>query len=172
MAKTQADITWPIEIALEGVTIAIPNWNHEYFLPRSIKSALDSLKALAGHGVAGEVLVIDDSSRDGSLTLLRQFEALHYEDGLRVCALSKNVGLGAARNQALQAARFRYVAFLDADNELTPENLYHFYRAIKQTDAVAVFGNLICPTEGGMRLLSNQSFQVRVFGGNYIDACA
>lgn len=172
MAKRRIDITWPVEAALEGVTIAIPNWNHEYFLPRSINSALCSLKALAHHGVAGEVLVIDDCSRDGSLTLLRQFEALHFDDGLRVCALSKNGGLGAARNQALQSARFRYMAFLDADNELTPENLYHFYRAIKQTESVAVFGNLICPTEGGMRLLSNQSFQTRIFSGNYIDACA
>lgn len=172
MTETRADISWPVERALEGVTIAIPNWNHEYFLPRSINSALATLKALAEHGIAGEVLVIDDCSRDGSLALLRQFEALHYEDGLRVCALAKNGGLGAARNQALQVARFRYVAFLDADNELTPENLYHFYRSIKQTESVAVFGNLICPTEGAMRLLSEQSFQTRIFRGNYIDACA
>lgn len=172
MTKTQVDITWPVEITLDGVTIAIPNWNHEYFLSRSIYSALKSLKVLADHGVAGEVLVVDDCSRDGSLALLRQLEALHFDDGLRVCALSKNGGLGGARNQALQIARFRYVAFLDADNELTPENLHHFYRSIKQTESVAVFGNLICPTEGDMRLLSNQSFQTRIFRGNYIDACA
>jgi len=35
------------------------------------------------------VLVVDDSSRDGSLTLLRQMEALHAPDGLRVLALRR-----------------------------------------------------------------------------------
>ncbi|MEK7832900.1 MAG: glycosyltransferase family 2 protein, partial [Acidobacteriota bacterium] len=163
---------WLIESAREGVTIAIPNWNHEFLLPRSISSAIDCLKSLNHHGVPGEVLVVDDGSRDGSLTLLRQLEALHYDDGLRVCAVAKNGGLGAARNHALQQARFRYIAFLDADNELVAENLFQFYRSIKQTESVAVFGNLICLGGKQMRLLSNQSFQLCIFNGNYIDACA
>ena len=164
--------TWPVEPAHDGVTIAIPNWNHEFLLPRSISSALDCLKSLKRQGVPGEVLVVDDCSRDGSPTLLRQLEALHYDDGLRVWAMAKNGGLGAARNQALLQARFRYIAFLDADNELVPENLFHFYRSIKQTESVAVFGNLICLGGADMRLWSNQSFQLRIFNGNYSDACA
>lgn len=156
----------------EGVTIAIPNWNHEFLLARSIESALTTLKALANYGVVGEVLVVDDCSRDGSLVLLRQLEALHFSDGLRVWALDENVGPSDARNQALQLARFRYIAFLDADNEIVSENLYHFYRAIKQTEAIAVYGNLIGLADGQMRLLSNQSVQPQIFTGNYIDTCA
>ena len=59
-----------------GVTIAIPNWNHEVLLPRSVLSALRTVAILREQGVPAEVLVIDDFSRDGSLTLLRQLEAL------------------------------------------------------------------------------------------------
>ncbi len=166
-----------------GVTIAIPNWNHELMLPRSIGSALRAVHALREIGVAGEVLVIDDRSRDGSLTLLRQLEALHYADGLRVLALGRNSGLPMARNAALAHATYQYIVFMDADNELVSENLPLFYRAIRDTAAAAAFGNLLRqedgagddptdPDAGPVTLVSNESFQPRIFRENYIDAFA
>ena len=160
-------------LAPEGVTIAIPNWNHELFLPRSIRSALRAARELRRHEVPVEVLVLDDASRDGSVTLLRQLEALYYEEGLRVLALEQNVGVAAVRNLALRLSPWRYVAFLDADNELVPENLHHFYRGIRQTGAAVVYGNVFSLTGDPQHtsLLSNESAQARMFDGNYIDAC-
>jgi glycosyltransferase involved in cell wall biosynthesis len=159
-----------------GVTVAIPNWNHECLLPRSVGSALRTVRILRAHHVAAEVLVIDDSSRDGSLQLLRQLEALHYDDGLRVLGLARNCGLPAVRNTALRVAAYRYVTFMDADNELLSENLYHFYRAIIQTQAAVVYGNLISrphsKDDTRRPLLSNESPQARIFTANYIDAFA
>jgi len=162
-----------------GVTIAIPNWNHEFVLPRSIGSALAAATALASSGVAAEVLVIDDRSRDGSLTLLRQLEALHYADGLRVLAFARNGGLPVARNAALIHATYRYVTFMDADNELVPENLSLFYRAARDTGAAAVYGNLLWQEDDGtagfgeqVALTSNESMQSQIFSQNYVDAFA
>jgi glycosyltransferase involved in cell wall biosynthesis len=157
-----------------GVTVAVPNWNHELVLPRSIGSALRAAAALRGHGVPAEALVIDDASRDGSPTLLRQLESLHYGDGLRVLLLPRNIGLPAVRNLALSRASYRYVVFMDADNELVPENLYQFYRAITQTRGAAVYGNLISRRRdtGQAVVISNESFQSRMFESNYVDAFA
>jgi len=166
-----------------GVTIAIPNWNHELMLPRSVGSALRAVNALREISVAGEVLVVDDRSRDGSLILLRQLEALHYADGLRVLALGRNSGLPVARNAALARATYRHIVFMDADNELASENLPLFYRAICDTAAAAVFGNLLRQVDGEAdgqtgapagpaTLVSNESVQPRIFRENYIDAFA
>jgi glycosyltransferase involved in cell wall biosynthesis len=165
----------PVRGPSEGVTITIPNWNHELLLPRSIVSALHGVKRLRAAGVPSEVLVVDDCSRDGSRTLLRQLEALHYEDGLRVMSLARNLGMPAAvRDVAIHSALYRYVAFLDADNELVPENLHAFYRSVIATGAAIVYGNLIAydsaTTPTG--LVSNESFQRRMFQANYIDTCA
>jgi succinoglycan biosynthesis protein ExoO len=161
-------------VSVAGVTIAIPNWNHEYVLPRSINSALRALKALQKQGVPGEVLVVDDQSRDGSLVLLRQLEALHFADGLRVIAREQNGGLPVARNHALREARYRFIVFMDADNELLPDNIHQFYRAITQTQAAVVYGNLLRRGDapGFATLMSNESFQGRMFQDNYIDAFA
>ncbi len=159
-----------------GITIAVPNWNHEFVLGRSVGSALRAAALLRAAEVPAEVLVLDDASRDGSTTLLRQLEALYFEDGLRVLLRSENSGAPAVvRNQALCEAHYRYILFLDADNEVLPENLPLFYRSICDTHAALVYGSLIKVTvESGeaQHLLSDESFQDRIIEDNYIDTLA
>lgn len=126
-----------------GVTIAIPKWDHALMLPRSVSSAPHAVNALRENGVDGEApVVVDDPSRGGSLTPLRQLAAFHYADGLRVLALGRNSGSPVARNTALAHTTYRHIVFGDADNELASENLPPFYRAIRR-DTAAVFGNLL-----------------------------
>lgn len=159
----------------DGVTIAIPNWNHELLLPRSISAALRAVAILGAQAVAGEVLVIDDASRDGSIPMLRQLEALYFKQGLRTIAHAANQGLAAARNQALAQARYRYVVYMDADNELVPENIPHFLKALRATGAAAVYGNLLVRHLGlntAHQVLSNETFHRSMFEANHIDAFA
>jgi glycosyltransferase involved in cell wall biosynthesis len=159
----------------DGVTIAIPNWNHEVFLPRSILSALKAVALLRSRGVPSEVLVIDDSSRDGSPTLLRQMEALYQADGLRLASFGANGGLAANRNYALSAAKYRYLTFLDADNELIPENLPTLIDTLKQTGAASAYGNLLVRSiwaDKAHDMVSNESIQPKLHQINYIDAFA
>ena len=155
-------------MAQAGVTIAIPNWNHEILLPRSIASALRAVDLLRNEGVPAEVLVIDDGSRDGSQTLLRQLEALYSKDGLRCLCFGVNAGSAASRNQTLNHARYRYLVFLDADNELIPENLPLFLETLQQTQAAVAYGNLLIrtPTANYAHYMhSSESIQKRLFRG-------
>lgn len=157
----------------DGVTIAIPSRNHELLLPRAIDSALRTIELLRNVSIPGEVLVIDDGSRDGSPILLRQLEAMYYREGLRVLSLTDQGGFASCRNLALVNARYRYVAFLDANKELIPENLPSFLRALQETEAAVVYGNVLVRTPTSrcaMNLLSNESVQFKLFHGNYIDA--
>jgi glycosyltransferase involved in cell wall biosynthesis len=157
-----------------GVTIAIPNWNHEVLLPRAIGSAMRAKDLLRERGVPAEVLVIDEASRDGSSTLLRQLEALYYRDGFRCLTFASNDTLAQSRNEAAYHARYRYLAFLDADNELIPENLHLFLRTLEQTGAAAAYGNLLLRSttaDYAHFMHSCESIQKRLFkGGNYVDS--
>lgn len=159
-----------------GVSVVIPNWNHELLLGRSVGSALKAVGQLRAAGVPAEVLVVDDASRDGSVTLLRQLEALYAEAGLRVILKPENSGMPAvARNQALRWANYRYVLFLDADNEVIPENVLLFYRSIVATQAALVYGNIFVvtsPCTPPERLVSHESFQDKILEANYIDTMA
>jgi glycosyltransferase involved in cell wall biosynthesis len=162
--------------AQAGVTIAIPNWNHELVLPRSIGSALRALEFLRAEGRPCEVLVLDEASRDGSSTLLRQLEAMYFKDGLRCLTFGSTGCIAATRNAAAEHARYPYLAFVDADNELIPENLGLFVRTLEQTRAAVAYGNLLlrAPTADYAHFMhSCECFQKRLFrGGNYIDMCS
>ncbi len=157
----------------DGLTIFIPNWNHKAFLPRSLRSAMDSLKYLKRERFSGEILVIDDASRDGSQKFLRSVQALYNEPKLRTICLNKNLGLTKLRNLALLSSKYRYVCLLDADNELVPENLPIFMKGIIETDATLLYGNLILKGDRGVRTtVSDMKPTWLLVDQNYIDAFA
>lgn len=159
----------------DGVTIAIPNWNHEFFLARSIRSGLDAVRRLREQGTSAEVLVVDDVSRDGSRPLLRQLEARYHDQGLRVHHHGVNLGPGGSRNSAIAQARYRHLVFLDADNEIVAQNTPIFHRSILETGASAVYGNLLLRKafrSTAHEACSNESFRNQMFNANYIDTLA
>ncbi|MBF6557136.1 MAG: glycosyltransferase family 2 protein [Acidimicrobiales bacterium] len=155
------------------MTIAIPNWNHRGFLPRSIRSARAAIASMREAGFPGEVLVIDDASRDGSGSFLRSLDGMYGWDDVSVLLQAENGGLAAVRNRALELTRFSHVLFLDADNEVLPSGVVTLFRAAIDTGAAYCYGNLLDVCEGevvGIR--SNEGPTLRLTATNYIDALA
>jgi glycosyltransferase involved in cell wall biosynthesis len=154
-----------------GVSLCIPNWNHRNYLARCIKSALNAAAFLRKNSVKCQIVVVDDFSRDGSQRFLFSLSMKHPPGFIDVVLAPENRGLAAARNIAISRARYRYVCFMDADNELIPENLFMFWRAIKQTRAAIVYGNLIAVSNSKVdKLLSNDFIHEDIYIENYVDA--
>jgi glycosyltransferase involved in cell wall biosynthesis len=159
--------------AENGVTIFIPNWNHRPYLPRSIRSALRAIERLEEAGLSGELLVIDDASRDGSQKFLRTVQVLYEDAPLRTVFLERNLGLPRLRNLAMRMSSYRHVCMLDADNELVADNLPLFLQSGVRTGAALVHGLLIDKREGKMTgIRSDNVARMRLTAGNYIDAFA
>jgi glycosyltransferase involved in cell wall biosynthesis len=157
----------------DGVSIFIPNWNHQSFLSRSIRSALASAEALEHAGCPAEVIVVDDASRDGSQRLLRSIAGYVSNWRFGTVLLSENLGLTGVRNLGLRLARYRSVLFLDADNELVPGAVPVLYRSFQMTEAALVYGNLIDVDRGkAVAVRSNEVALLTLTIDNYIDALA
>jgi glycosyltransferase involved in cell wall biosynthesis len=157
-----------------GMTIFIPNWNHEAVLPRAVKDAFDAASALRSEGFGVEILVIDDASRDGSVKLLRTLQAIYGREDLRVVRLTKNYGQARLTNLALQISSFRYVLRLDSDNQLVAQNVTTFLRSSIKTEASILYGNIIRLRDGRveekMGMISNMPATLHLTQQNYIDA--
>jgi len=68
-----------------------------------------------------EHIIVDDGSTDTSVQLIEQLAST--DSRIRVIRHETNCGPGEARNTAVAAAKGRYVAFLDADDEWLPDKL-------------------------------------------------
>jgi succinoglycan biosynthesis protein ExoO len=94
------------------VSVIVATWKAAAFVERSIGSAL------ASTGVSLEVIAIDDASPDGTFAKLQQLAA--SDSRIRIARLIENSGPSIARNRAIDMAGGRYIAILDADDEIEP----------------------------------------------------
>ncbi|MGN0854733.1 MAG: glycosyltransferase family 2 protein [Kiritimatiellia bacterium] len=98
------------------VSVIIPVYNVEQYL----RQCLDSVANQTLRDI--EIICVDDSSTDGSATVLSEFSS-RRGDSLQVVR-QPNLGQGVARNRGLELAQGDYVYFMDADDELaTPDAL-------------------------------------------------
>jgi glycosyltransferase involved in cell wall biosynthesis len=105
------------------VSIVIPCWNAESFISDAIRSCLlqeyDNL----------EVIVVNDGSTDGSMSIIRDFDD-------QVISISvENGGAPKARNKGLSSATGQYVIFLDADDYIEGDFIHSLVHEMNKIDA-------------------------------------
>ncbi len=116
------------------VSIIVPVYNAEKYLERCVNSLKNqTLEAL-------EILLVDDSSTDGSLAICN---AMAKEDS-RIRVLHKvNEGAGLARNAALKSATGEFIGFLDSDDYVEPDMFETLCKKAEQYHADLVMSGVI-----------------------------
>jgi glycosyltransferase involved in cell wall biosynthesis len=89
------------------ISVVVTNYNYGKFLGRCVRSLLSQNIEKSRF----EIIVVDDSSTDGSI---RHLET--YKKDLIVLPLEKNFGLGYAANVGMRAAKNRYIVRVDSDD--------------------------------------------------------
>ena len=117
----------------EIVSIIIPIYNAS----QSIMISIKCLMAQSFPFDRQEVILVDDGSMDDSLDICRRIARWHRN--IHVFH-QENKGVSAARNLGLEHAKGKYIFFLDADDELSPEtveNCVNFFDSVgEETDLV------------------------------------
>jgi teichuronic acid biosynthesis glycosyltransferase TuaG len=126
------------------VSIVTPAHNAERFLAETIRSVQAQTYA------HWEMWIVDDLSTDRTSTIVAEFAAADHR--IRRLGLDKNHGPAAARNAGMDAARGRFVAFLDADDLWLPEKLARQLAFAEQTGAPFTFTSYHMIDEQGRAL--------------------
>ncbi|MGW8360756.1 glycosyltransferase family 2 protein [Streptomyces wedmorensis] len=108
------------------LSVVVPFFNVQTYAP----DTLTSLRANAREDF--EFLLVDDCSSDGTPELLER--AARDLPGAVLIRHERNEGLATARNTGLDAARGRYVAFLDGDDWLAPGHYGRLVAAAEELD--------------------------------------
>jgi glycosyltransferase involved in cell wall biosynthesis len=103
------------------VSILIPAYNAERWIGDTIKSAVNQTWPNK------EIIVVDDGSRDQTLSIARQFASKEVS-----VVTQTNQGAAAARNHAFSICQGDYIQWLDADDLLAPNKIARQLKAVDQ----------------------------------------
>ena len=147
------------------ISVIMPLYNAERFVGESIENVL---RQTVGDF---ELIVIDDASTDASAEIARAYAA---KDN-RIVLMHNELNSGAARtrNRALDAARGKFITFMDADDLCSPERFAKqlaFFERHPQTDICGSYYTMFGTRGGNDELkiqgpLTHEEIQYQLFFG-------
>jgi len=123
------------------LSILMPAYNEAHSIAENVCETVETMRAL---GVDFEIVVVDDGSLDGTHTAA--IDALRaWPECVRIVRCRRNEGKGNALICGTAYSKGEYVAFLDADMDLHPEQLENFFTIMKSRGADVVIGSKFHP---------------------------
>jgi len=114
----------------------VPCYNKE----KVVYQALGNIRAvLQATGLKYEMVLVDDASKDGTLSELRRFAGKQPET--RVVALPANLGKGGALLEGFRHSKGSLALFIDADTDLSPKQIPRFLEYMERFRADVVIGS-------------------------------
>jgi glycosyltransferase involved in cell wall biosynthesis len=137
------------------VTVLMPVYNGEMFL----REAVDSI--LGQSFVDFELLIVNDSSTDKSLSIIRSY----HDSRIRLVNNDKNRGLIYSRNKGIDESRGEYIAMLDCDDVAYPRRLARQVLFLENNPEYAMVGSGLEIIDGEGR---SSGFSVPVYKDNEV----
>lgn len=123
------------------LSILMPAYNEAQSIAENVCETVETMRGL---GIDFEIVVVDDGSLDGTHTAA--INALRaWPECVRIVRCRRNQGKGNALICGTAYSKGEYVAFLDADMDLHPEQLEEFFAIMKARDADVVIGSKFHP---------------------------
>lgn len=131
------------------ISVILPIYNAEEHINKCIDSILkQEIKAI-------EIIAVNDCSTDNSLEILKRYNKKH--PSIKIINHTKNMGAGAARNNALKKSRGKYITFIDSDDWFGDKYLDCLYSEAEKTNADIIFSNMMTVYENVE--FKNEEFQ-------------
>jgi glycosyltransferase involved in cell wall biosynthesis len=123
------------------LSILMPAYNEAQSIAENVCETVETMRGL---GIDFEIVVVDDGSLDGTHTAA--IDALRaWPECVRIVRCRRNEGKGNALICGTAYSKGEYVAFLDADMDLHPEQLESFFTIMKSSGADVVIGSKFHP---------------------------
>ncbi len=120
----------------DKISVILPFFNEEKTLESIVKRVLKQK-------IVGEVVLVDDGSKDSSLDIAKKIKSLNKRNSriIKIYKHTKNKGKGAAMRTGLLKASGDFVIFQDADLEYDPSDYRKLIMPLQKKGADFVIGN-------------------------------
>lgn len=123
------------------ITVCVPVYNSSIYL----KDCLESIRNQTFTDL--EIICVDDGSTDNSLEILKEYERM--DSRIQLIVQERNMGVGAARNIAIDRASGKFMSFIDSDDFIEPEMFEELYNKAIEKDAEIAICDVNLYTDGG-----------------------
>jgi len=120
-------------LGYQTITIVVPVYNER----QTLLAVLERIDAAPVLGLAKEIILVDDGSKDGTRDLLQQLDQRKY----RVILHERNQGKGAALHTGFKHATGDIVLVQDADLEYDPDDYPKLLQPFLEHNADVVYGS-------------------------------
>ena len=153
-------------MASVDVSVVVPCYNEAENLPELVERLQ---RTFTGGGFAGEIVLVNDGSRDTTGDVIRELERCHANVVGRQHATNR--GMEAGWNTGVAAARGTYVCLIDADLQYQPEDVARLHAEIVASGTDVVQGCRITPGSArdsryllsrGLNFILNRTFGMRL----------
>jgi len=114
------------------VSVVVPIYNADKYLEDTIRSVLHQSYP------SFELLLIDDGSKDNSLSIAHRYANLDPRIKVLTHEDNRNKGVSATRNLGIVKAQYEWIALLDSDDLWAPKKLEKQIEVIKANPDVAL----------------------------------
>lgn len=125
-----------------AVSIITPSYKSERFISQTIDSVLSQTYQ------NWEMIIVDDVSPDDSNIIIEEY--CKKDNRIKLIKLEKNSGPAVARNRAIEEAKGRYIAFLDADDLWKPNKLEMQIKFMEEKDCALSYSTYETMSEEGV----------------------
>ncbi|MEG1506770.1 MAG: glycosyltransferase family 2 protein [Bacilli bacterium] len=123
------------------VSIITPAYNSKDFIGETIESVLNQTYK------NWEMLIVDDCSTDSSPEIIKKY--IQKDSRIKYLKNDKNSGPAISRNEGLDNANGKYIAFLDSDDFWHKEKLKYQIEFMEKNDLKITHTNYVFVTENG-----------------------
>ncbi len=116
------------------VSVIMPALNEEKNILLAMKNALGAFQEC---GIAGEIIVINDGSKDRTKEIVEGF--LQSDKRVRILNHNKPQGIGASFWDGVDNAYGATIVLLPGDNENDPWEIFRYFRLLGEVDIVIPF---------------------------------
>lgn len=109
------------------ISVIVPVYNVENYLIQCLDSIINqTLKDI-------EIICVDDCSPDNSIAILEEYK--NKDNRIKIVRHTVNRGLGPARTTGMKNATGEYISFVDSDDYIDRNFLFHLYSTAKKYDS-------------------------------------
>lgn len=130
------------------VSAVVLSFNSKRYIRTCVESLVSSFEAC---GLAGEVLVVENGSHDGSVALLEALQT-EFAEALTVFYQAENTGTTRSRNLALRSAKGKAILILDSDAYMNPGALRGLLEHLKDHERVGLVAPRLTYPDGRFQL--------------------